>query len=498
MPIVVPSISVSSSSAGQDASRSPEAGASAPRRHHSLSRNVAVAAFAAIAAVAVMCAIAFALAAYTALDSRAADDLTYETNRYAQVIDERGLSGDTLVAFLDEQAGVVAPDTRITLIDADGVVLFDSVVDDVGALDNHGLRPEVEQAEQAGEGSVGRYSATLQEVTLYHSVRLGNGDVLRFATTQSSVWGLMADMALPSAAVLVLALASAVLISRFIGRRIASDLSRIDLDDPLSADAPEEISPLLERLDAQHRRLEAQADERRMYTANVTHELKTPLTVISGYAEIIAKGIARPADIQTFSQFIHDEAQRMKTMVDEIISLSRLDGMGSGAGVDDARDAGVNMNEQVSLETVAREVWERLRPYAAELGVDLVTESRRVDNEPITVRGNERIIEELVRNLAENAVRYNVKGGRATIEAIGRPDGGAAVRVSDTGIGIPAHLRERVFERFFRVDESRSKETGGSGLGLAIVKHAASVHGASVSIEDNVPKGTVITVEFPA
>ena len=121
----------------------------------------------------------------------------------------------------------------------------------------------------------------------------------------------------------------------------------------------------------------------------------------------------------------------------------------------------------------------------------------RVDNEPIKVRGNARILEEMVRNLAENAVRYNHEGGRAVVE-VASEGGHAVVRVSDTGRGIPHELRERVFERFFRVEESRSKDTGGSGLGLAIVKHAAQVHGASISITDNDPIGTIITVTFSA
>ena len=167
-------------------------------------------------------------------------------------------------------------DMRITLISNDGTVLFDNDVADVSMLESHAGRPEFVQAEIDGESSAGRYSETLQEVTLYHSVRLYNDDVLRFATTQSSVWGMMLHMLGPCAVVVVLALVSAAVGSRFLAQVISADLMRIDLDRPLESDAPVELSPLLTRLDAQRKRLEAQASERRQYTANVSHELKTP------------------------------------------------------------------------------------------------------------------------------------------------------------------------------------------------------------------------------
>ena len=156
------------------------------------------------------------------------------------------------------------------------------------------------------------------------------------------------------------------------------------------------------------------------------------------------------------------------------------------------------MNQVDSLESLANDVCGRLRPYAEDHAVSLSCEIERSGNEPVVVRGNAQILGEMVRNLAENAIRYNVEGGRAHVAIIGAADGSAVVRMSDTGIGIPPELRERVFERFFRVDESRSKETGGSGLGLAIVKHAAQVHGAKISVMGNEPQGTIIEVHFPA
>ncbi len=467
-----------------------------PFAHRSLAHNAAAAIMVATTAVALVCVAAFAAASYAVLDSRASDGITDESHRFASYIDEAQLNGDDLVDFLDEQATLMGGDMRITLISSDGTVLFDNDVADVSTLESHAGRPEFVQAEINGESSAGRYSETLQEVTLYHSIRLYNDDVLRFATTQSSVWGMMLHMLGPCAIVVALALVSAAVGSRFLAQVISADLMRIDLDRPLESEAPVELTPLLTRLDAQHKRLEAQASERRQYTANVSHELKTPLTVISGYAEIIAAGIAKDEDVKSFAHTIHSESQRMRSMVDDIISLSKLDDMGKDGTSGD--DLGVDMNQAVSLESLANDACERLRPYAEDHAVSLSCEVERSGNEPVIVRGNTQILSEMVRNLVENAIRYNVEGGRARVSIIGAADGSAVVRMSDTGIGIPPELRERVFERFFRVDESRSKETGGSGLGLAIVKHAAQVHGARITVMGNDPQGTIIEVHFPA
>ncbi len=472
--------------------------------HRSLSRNAAVSVMVATVAVALVCVIAFAAASYAALDAQAEGELAGLAKRYSAQIEEANLDGDALVGFLEDQSKLVDEDCRITLISSDGTVIFDNDVSDVSSLENHAERPEFIAAEQTGESSTGRYSDTLQEITLYHSVRLCNSDVLRFATTQSSVWGMVVKMLGPCAVVIALALIAAALASRFLANVIAADLMRVDLDHPLDSQAPEELKPLLMRLDAQRRRLDAQASERRQYTANVSHELKTPLTVISGYAEIIAAGIAKQEDVKSFARTIHDESQRMKGMVDDIISLSKLDDMGTVVNADGTIDAsagsdlGVDMDQDVSLESIASDACVRLRPYAADLDVDVSSSIKRLDNEPVCVKGNSRIIGELVRNLLENAIRYNVEGGSARVEVVGLANGAACVRVSDTGIGIPLELRERVFERFFRVDESRSKETGGSGLGLAIVKHAAQVHGAKITVSSNAPQGTIIEVAFPA
>ncbi len=465
-----------------------DAAADKPRRRWHLSHVVALMVSAASAALVVVCCFLYAAVFYVTLDQRAADDLAAEAEGYARVFENNGLTGSDAVALIQNE-GTIEPDTRMTLVAPDGTVLCDTYADE-SSMENHAQRPEIVEAMETGEGESGRYSETLGVETLYHSVRLSDGSVLRLAVTQSTIWGIMGTIALPCLVVLAVAVLLSFLIGWAVARRVVARMESIDLNNPVDGDAPEELMPLLRRLDEQHRRLDAQASERRMFTANVSHELKTPLTVISGYAEIIDKGIAKPRDVRRFAGLIHEEALHMKSMVEEIIALTHLDEIGEG-------EMDMDMTQEVPLESVANSAVARLKPYAERARVDLVVQVKRADNEPVMVRGNARILEEMVRNLAENAVRYNYEGGRAVVE-VASEQGKSVVRVIDTGRGIPHELRERVFERFFRVEESRSKETGGSGLGLAIVKHAAQVHGASISITDNHPRGTVIAVTFPA
>lgn len=216
---------------------------------------------------------------------------------------------------------------------------------------------------------------------------------------------------------------------------------------------------------------------RREFTANVSHELKTPLTSISGYAEMIESGIARPEDVPGFAATIHKEAGRLLTLISDIIRLSELD------------EAGVAQEcEPVDLLQLARDCADTLSLSADQHRVSLT-----VEGAPCVIRGNRSLLSELVYNLCDNAIRYNREGGRVNVAV-----GDRALTVSDTGIGIPEQYQSRVFERFYRVDKSRSKETGGTGLGLAIVKHIAEQHHAKLELRSAVGQGTTITVRFPS
>ena len=219
---------------------------------------------------------------------------------------------------------------------------------------------------------------------------------------------------------------------------------------------------------------------RREFTANVSHELKTPLTSISGMAEIMKDGLVRSEDVPGFAADIYKESQRLIHLVEDIIHLSRLDEGGTGLE-----------RGEVELLGVAGTVRDRLLPTAQRIGVTL-----EVSGEEQTIRGIPSLVEEMIYNLLDNAIKYNRPGGKASIHVSER-DGRAVVTVSDTGIGIPAEDQSRVFERFYRVDKSHSKEIGGTGLGLSIVKHGVALHGGEVELDSAPGRGTTVRLLFP-
>lgn len=225
---------------------------------------------------------------------------------------------------------------------------------------------------------------------------------------------------------------------------------------------------------------EEQERYRREFTANVSHELKTPLTSISGIAEIIRNGIVRPEDIPHFAGKIYDESQRLITLIGDIIKLSQLD-----------EDQVPLERESVDLLEISRDVVQQLSSVAKKNGVSLVaggTHGR--------VYGVRQVLSEMVYNLCENAVKYNQKGGRVSVD-VKQSDAAITLTVKDTGIGIPKAEQSRVFERFYRVDKSHSKAVGGTGLGLSIVKHGAALHHAAIELNSEVGEGTEIKLIFP-
>lgn len=219
---------------------------------------------------------------------------------------------------------------------------------------------------------------------------------------------------------------------------------------------------------------------RREFTANVSHELKTPLTSISGYAEIIANGLARPEDVQRFAGSIYDEVQRLISMINDIIKLSRLD-----------EEEDLPQRQQIDLAELATTVCERLQPEADKRDVKIVLQLV-----PCSIRGVGQVLEEMVYNLVDNAIKYNREHGQVTVTLV-EQGSEAVLTVSDTGIGIPESEQERVFERFYRVDKSHSDAVPGTGLGLSIVKHGAMVHRAKITVESTVGKGTSVEIRFP-
>ena len=377
--------------------------------------------------------------------------------------------------------GLDIRDYRITWIAADGDVLYDNSDANTAAMENHLQRQEVRRALAEGFGESHRYSVTLTERMLYAAQRLSDGTVLRLAIAQSTILTMMLGVGQGFAAVIVIALALSVVLARRLSRRIVEPLNALDLDRPLENEGYEEIMPLLRRLDSQQRQLRDQAEMRREFTANVSHELKTPLHVISGYAELIQNGLVQDQDIRPFAGKIYDGAQQMVKLVEDIISLSHLD--------EGARDMRF---EPVDLGQIAAAVVAALEPEAAKAGLTL-----SLTGGAGPMRGIPSLLRSIVFNLSENAVKYGRPGGTVTVD-VSPEAAGVRLTVRDDGPGIPAEQQEKIFERFYRGEKSHSKDIPGTGLGLSIVKHAALVHNASLDLQSAPGRGTTVTVTFPA
>ncbi|MBM6868656.1 two-component sensor histidine kinase [Collinsella tanakaei] len=389
--------------------------------------------------------------------------------------------------------------TRITLIDTDGTVLYDTEADPAD-MPNHADRPEVIRAFEEGRGNSERSSSTLGEVMLYEAIRLDNGTVVRLAQEQAGFLSILSSMILPLLGLVALGALVSVIAARVESRAIIAPLRAVDLDHPIRnvENAYAEMIPMLERIETQRQELKRQmrvlADNDRMrreFTANITHELKTPLTAISGYAELIASGmVADEADQRDFARRIHKEAGRLTALVNDILTLSSLDEAERGDA--EVTNSVLGSREPVDLPRMLDTVYHRLETVADVSGITLAVKS-----EPAIVFGVPRLLDELVYNLASNAIRYNKPNGSVTMRC-GVEDGKPFVSVEDTGIGIAPEEQDKVFERFYRVDKSRSKARGGTGLGLAIVKHAAMFHDATIEVDSALGEGTKVIVRFPA
>lgn len=393
-------------------------------------------------------------------------------------------AGYDLVDPPKKLSAFVTDDLRITLISRDGSVLFESATDQ--PMENHLSRPEIQQALASGVGREIRDSQTLGYETYYYAVRMPNGDVLRVAQDAETIWSIY-DSSIPAIVLscIALMLAAAVL-SALLTRALVQPVLHMTEDlDHIQENVPyKELIPFAESIHSDRILRENNEKMRQEFTANVSHELKTPLTSISGYAELIETGIAKPADVQGFAQKIHVEATRMIQLVNDILQLSNLDNV-SETGAEPEM-------EVVDLLDVARECVERQKLNARRAYISLT-----YLGESAPVRGSRSLLDELCQNLCDNAIRYNRPGGKVQIMTACNRDGHCTLTVADNGIGIPREAQSSVFERFYRVDKSRSKATGGTGLGLAIVKHIARIHGARIRLESQVDAGTTITVTFP-
>ena len=492
----------------------------------------------------------------------------------------------------DYLGSIGTTDCRLTLVDRDGTVLFDSM-NDASEMQNHADAPEIKAAFEYGDGESERFSSTMTEKRIYRAHRLSDGNVLRASVSRTTVPLLIAGMLQPLALIFIFALILSWVLARRVSAKAVAPLNSIDLDRPLENNVYDELSPLLTHIERQQKKINSQKAElenrrrefyavienmseglvllstkktvlsinpaaekffgtdgscvgrnfieiergrdieraldlasesghtelsvgrdggeyrlnisridsgegavglalltfdvtdrvfaernRREFTANVSHELKTPLHSIMGSAELLENGMVADADVPRFVGRIRAEAARLVSLIDDIIRLSQLD------------EGGEMPKETADLYEIAEEEVSRLRDEAEKKNVTL-----NLTGEVAIVNGVSRLLHEIVFNLCDNAIKYNRDGGSVSVD-VKASDGGAVLTVSDTGIGIAPEDRQRVFERFYRVDKSRSKEVGGTGLGLSIVKHAVMDMGGSINLESTFGEGSTFTVTF--
>ena len=378
---------------------------------------------------------------------------------------------------------------RVTWIKTDGTVIYDSDVLDEG-FGNHLECPEIKDALLYGEGESQRYSSELREFRSYSAKKLDDGTVLRLSNPNVSFTQVLLTFLLPLIAVIIVTIFAAFILATKLSKRIVEPINTIDPDNPskyIDDDRLTEVRPLLKKLQDQQEQIKRDNEElektsliRQEFTANASHELKTPLHVISGYAELLENGMAKEEDAAVFAGKIRSESQRMTKLVDDIIELSSLDG---GA---------VGMDRELSdLYNIAENAVESLAPEAEAREVTMLFRGEHAQLECIP-----DVLYVMIYNLCNNAIKYNHKGGRVIV-TVENGDSFARVTVRDNGIGITDEEKNRIFERFYRVDKSRSKEVGGTGLGLSIVKHGAMIHNASIDVESRLGEGSAFTVTFP-
>ena len=402
--------------------------------------------------------------------------------RRSELVQEAGyiraaieISGEEYFGTMDK----VSKRTRVTWIDKDGKVLYDTG-DDQETLANHKSRKEFKEALANGSGQDIRMSDSKGQEMYYYALKMDDSSVLRVSRGMDTVWN-TAFMILPyMIAIGVMMGCVAWFMTRHQVKRLIAPINNLDLEEPLENDVYEELHPLLERIDRQNKEKAAIEQMRREFSANVSHELKTPLMSISGYAELMMNGMVPADHIQEFSGRIYHESIRLSNLVADIIQLSRLDESNSEVPF-----------EEVDLYELAEDVRNNLRHPAGKKNIFL-----ELAGSAEKIKGVRHVLYEMLFNIADNAVRYTEQNGHVRI-MVGNRKGHPFYCVADDGIGIPKSEQGRIFERFYRVDKSHSRQTGGTGLGLSIVKHGATLHHAQINVESEQGVGTRMEIVFP-
>lgn len=417
---------------------------------------------------------------YNYFSSLQRNQLRIETELAAQGV---ALSGESYFNQLKTE------NYRITWVGPDGSVLFDNEAD-AATMQNHLEREEIKQALEEGFGEATRHSFTLADQQYYAAKRLPDGSVLRMSIAQMSVWSLLFGFAQPICFIILAALILSYALASRIANKIVKPINEIELDHPdqyYGKEDYKEIEPLLRHISAQQMQLKQDQQEiekaamiRQEFSANVSHELKTPLHAISGYAELLENGLVKEEDIKPFAAKIHNESLRMTRLIEDIIDLTKLD------------NGGTEMKWEIcDFFRITENAVDSLEAAASEMNVSIITSG---ENAPMTAIP--QMLYSIAYNLCDNAIKYNHSGGSVSV-SVTQNEQDTVLTVKDTGIGIPEEDQKRVFERFYRVDKSRSREVGGTGLGLSIVKHAVMIHGGKIALNSVVGEGTEFIVTIP-
>lgn len=372
---------------------------------------------------------------------------------------------------------------RVTLIDLEGNVIFDNQLDESG-MENHASREEFKEAKENGYGISKRYSSSLLKTFYYVAYKLDN-NIIRVSKVADSTLYILFINLWPLYIVAIVLIICSILLGFLLSKKIVDPINNINLEHPLENNKYKEIEPLLIRIEAQKNELMKENEEvlnaskvRQEFTSNVSHELKTPLHVISGYAELIKEGIVKDSDVKEFGEKIYSEASRMSKLVEDIMKISKLES-----------DKTIEKT-QLKLKNIVVAIVDSLMIEADKKNIKF-----KLSLNDCSISGNYDSIYSLIFNLVDNAIKYNKTNGKITIK-LQEVSNNVILSVKDTGIGIPKDDLDRIFERFYRVDKSRSKDSGGTGLGLAIVKHSLIVNNATIKIESELKKGSTFTVTF--
>ena len=427
-----------------------------------------------ISLLAILCSlVTVAFVFYKGFEKQVFNDLEIIAHLYAD------LDLETINSI--EEDVFLTNNIRVSVIDEKGTVIYDNNAV-IGNMNNHSDREEVKEAQTYGSGDAVRRSTTLEKSLFYYALRTDDGKVVRIARESNNIITIFRQYLPVFWIMIILLFALCMVVARYFTRKLLAPIERLatNLNEEEKIETYSELMPFINMIYQQHEDIMKGARMRQDFTANVSHELKTPLTAISGYSELIENGMATEENTRRFAGEIHKSATRLLTLINDIIRLAELD----------ATDVSHSF-ENINLYQVAETCVNMLQMNAEKHHVNI-----SFAGEICSVFSTKEMMEELVYNLCDNAIRYNIEGGEVFV-TVKNNTKGVILSVKDTGIGIPRKHQERIFERFYRVDKSRSKSTGGTGLGLAIVKHIVAQSDAQMELASEPGKGTEIRIVFP-